>query len=431
MEPPCPPLSPNHPPRRRSSRLNKGSNNEGNDATKENFPKQIENSEGQKPPSEFDASYAGSRSHFRHIDGDELSSDDEKPSTTKDSSSSTTTTTKDNGILSLFEDTLDNDKPLFTAVQPQQPTPKEIRAAKFPDHRTVEKAKEERPDLVERIGRPYMDEPINCAVFETVADSHLGCCRLLDAFPCIKGNTEKNNGKPIESSLYAALQITWGNGFDYTKKALVKQNLVLEKLDSYGDYIDMKEKTTPQSRERLLEIGKKWATKKGDWRTPGDSTSYQSNAVLPSTSNREAYQILVVREWHHEKMRKGGKILAKYKKVDALKSDVGGSWTIAGYSTSNKTATYKGGFPTLLAGAGGVIWKSVFFIELQQLNEETFDDEYARIDVDSDKFQQLLDLFSHRERCKKDCTCPLKSMYQPYMHMDKHQDLMDLLSEGE
>jgi hypothetical protein len=133
-------------------------------------------------------------------------------------------------------------------------------------------------------------------------------------------------------------------------------------------------------------------------------------------------------------MRKCAKVTQywkKYEKVDgAFKSDVGNSWAIAGFNSSNKTAKYKGGFPTLWAAAGGVIWRSVFFIEIQQLDEENFDEEYAAIEVDSDKFQELRKLF-HPMGCKKGCTCPMESMYKPYMHRDNHQDLMKLLSEGE
>jgi hypothetical protein len=325
-------MKPSHSPldnRRRSSRRKgKSLDNEGIDATrKENIlnshsspkpKKKIETSEGQKPPppppsEAFDVAHAGSNSHFRHIDGDESSSDDKKPSTTEDSS--TTTMEDNNGILSLFVGTLLGSDPLFTDDEQPQPTREEVRDANFPNHNTVERAKaiaeKERPGLMERIGRPFMKEPIHCVVYETVANSHHGCSRLLDAFTCLLGNIEKNNGNPIESSLYDALNIKGNPGFDDAQKTLAKQNLVLEKLNSYDDYIDMKNKTKPEGRKRLLEIGKKWATKKGDWRKKGESTSYQSAAAIRSTSNRAAYQILVVREWHDEKMCKGDTILEK------------------------------------------------------------------------------------------------------------------------
>lgn len=436
-------MKPSHSPldnRRRSSRRKgKSLDNEGIDAMRKENILNSHSSEGQKPPppppsEAFDVAHAGSNSHFRHIDGDESSSDDKKRSSTA-TTTKTTTTKKDNGILSLFGGTLLGSEPLFTDDERQQPTPKEVHDAKFPNHETVKKAKaraeKERPVLMERVGSPHLDEPIQCAVYETVADSHNGCNWLLDAFTCLCGNMEKNNGKPVESSLYYALKIKGKEGFDCAQKTLAKHNLVLEKLDSYDDYIKMKNKTTPESRRRLKEIGTEWATKKGDWHKKGESTSYQSAAAIRPTSNREAYQVLVVREWHDEEMRKGDRILAKYEKVNgAFKSDVGNSWAIAGFSPSNKTAKYKGGFPTLWAAAGGVIWRSVFFIEIQQLDEENFDEEYAAIEVDSDRFQELRKLF-HPMLCKKGCTCPVESMYKPYMHRDNHQDLMELLSEGE
>jgi hypothetical protein len=145
-------MKPSHSPldnRRRSSRRKgKSLDNEGIDATrKENslnsdLPKQIEKkSAGRKPPLPSDNVAYASSSHFRHIDGDESSSDNQKPSafresTNKDSSTTTTAkttsaATKDNGILSLFEGTLHGRKPLFTAEPPPQPTREEIRAAKF------------------------------------------------------------------------------------------------------------------------------------------------------------------------------------------------------------------------------------------------------------------------------------------------------------